>query len=347
MPSETVLMAFPEHLRAEAAARTVYRVGALIFRHGQSGIVGHVTEAGGLEQAAMALASAPLAASPVGLGLKVAGTAAKLGMQAYTVHQNSRILDEVATLRSLQFGGLVLSGVGIGVSIAGFALLARRIDAVREQVAALSESMERIERKLDGFSHRSIDAEFAQLSTACEQVKEAWASGDSQVQWRGAARDLHGLQNLFAARVRRLLAERRPAEALPFAAAYAVAGSTRVTSRLAAGDDDAARGASAAFGRELAGLTAPVGAADLLRAVLSDAALTPSAEGYLPEAERRRPEALAQALLLREQEALAASQPLTLAALADAGIGGRVWLERARAESDSALLFLKSPSERT
>ena len=341
MLSEAVLMAFPEHLRAEAAAKTVYRVGALIFRHGQSGIVGHVTEAGGLEQVASMLASAPLAATPTGFAVKAAGAA----VQAYSVHQN-RILGELSTLKSLQLGGLVLSGVGIGVSIAGFALLARKIDAVRAEVAAMGESLERIERKLDAFSQRLIDAEFADLRTACEQVDEAWSLPDKAAQWREAARDLHALQNRFAKNVRQLLAERRPAEALPFATAYALAGSTRVTSRLAAGNDEAAREASRAFGRELASLTAPVGAGDLLRAGLRDAALTPSSNDYVPEAERRRPQAIAQATQLREQEALAASQPLTLAALSEQGISGRAWLERARAETEAALLFLPSSAER-
>lgn len=87
-------------------------------------------------------------------------------------------------------------------------------------------------------------------------------------------------------------------------------------------------------------MTAPIGAAELLAARLAANGIAPGAAGYAVAAERVRPEAEAQAAALREREAMAASTPLTIRRLEQAGISGREWLERARQETGSPLLFL-------
>lgn len=309
-------------------------MGALLFRQGQRGIIGHITETQGLAPVAGLLMRANPTVGIANLGISAVG-------QAVGIVQNEQIKAALATVQSMQLGAMVLSGVGIGVSIAGFAVLNQKITRVGDQVAALDDRIKRLERSIDELRGELIAEDFDRLRTACERVDEGWNLPDPEPQWRGAAEELQGLQNRFARRVRRIVAETQELTTIePFVEAFALAGSTRVSSRLAAGDTAAARHASESFAAESDAMTAPIGTAGLLAARLDADGITPSAAGYAAAAERARPEAEAQAAALREREAMAASTPITLQRLEQAGIAGRDWLEAARHETNSPLLFL-------
>lgn len=201
MLADVIAMGIPPGLQAEFDAGTVYRVGALLFRQGQRGIVAHITETQGLAPVAGMLMRANPAVGIANLGVTAVG-------QAITVAQNEQIKAALSTLQSLQLGSMVLSGVGIGVSIAGFAVLNQKISRVGDQVAALDDRLKRLEKIIDELRGELVAEDFDRLRTECERVDEGWHLADPEPQWRRAAEELHGLQNRFARRVRRIVAER-------------------------------------------------------------------------------------------------------------------------------------------
>lgn len=334
MLGEAVLMGVPEQYRNEFLAGTVYRVGALLFRKGQPGILAHIIETQGLGQASSLLMKANPIMGAANVGVSAIG-------QAVTVIQNEQIKAAISTLHSLQLGSIALSGVGIGVSIASAAILSYKINRVVDQVTALDSKLERLAKSIDELRAEFVAEDFDRLRTACERVDEAWRLHDPEPQWRSTAEELHGLQTRFARRVRRIIIETDEGSAIePFLDAFALAGSTRVSSRLASGDTEAAEHAAQMFSREIVNITEPLGAASLLARQLGQENVLPGAASYALVVARLKPQAVTQAAALREREAMAASTPLMIKRLRHVGISGRTWLEKARNEVNEPLLFL-------
>lgn len=351
MLADAILMGVPEALRGEFSAGTVYRVGALLFRHGQAGIIGHVQETAAAQQAASMLlkgvvphigsAAGVVAGGPPGVVLAAATKAAQLGMQGITIAQNEQIKAAVATLQTLQLATLAVSAVGIGVSVAGFAILSQKIGRISDQVAVLDAKLDKMARSIDELRRDQIQEDFDRLRTACEQMDEAWHLGDPEPQWRSAAQELHGLQNRFARRVRRIVIETEEIGTVePFVEAFALAGANRTACRLAAGDTEAAYRASKTFAREFAEITEPIGAASLLAARLREEGISPGDTRYALHAEQARSDVEVAAASFRERDAIASSTPITLRRLEQVGISGRRWLEHARHEMREPLMVL-------
>ncbi|QNE33570.1 hypothetical protein F1C10_15690 (plasmid) [Sphingomonas sp. NBWT7] len=351
MLDDAILMGVPEALRSDFAAGTVYRVGALLFRHGQAGIVSHVQETAVAQQAAsmMLKGAAPHVGSVLGMATggppaMIVGAVTKVaqvGMQGIAIAQNEQIKAAVATLQSLQLASLAVSAVGIGVSVAGFAILSQKIGHVSDQVAALDARLDRMARSIDELRHEYVREDFDRLRTACEQMDEAWYLGDPEPQWRSVAQELHGIQNRFSRRIRRIVSETEEIGTVePFIEAFALAGANRTACRLAAGDAGAAYLASESFAREFEEITAPIGAASLLTARLREEGISPGDSRYAVHAERVRSDVEVTAASLRERDAVVSSTPITLRRLEQSGISGRHWLERARHETSEPLMFL-------
>ena len=101
-----------------------YKVfGSIIRSRLTNRIVGHLQETSGLSKMA-SLAMAP--ANPLG----AAASAAELIGQCVLYSQNRAILNAVKTIEQLQIASLAVGVVGIGVSIAGTALILERIKRV-------------------------------------------------------------------------------------------------------------------------------------------------------------------------------------------------------------------------
>lgn len=344
-------MGVPEALRGEFSAGTVYRVGALLFRHGQAGIIGHVQETAAAQQAASMLlkgvvphigsAAGVVAGGPPGVVLGAVTKAAQFGMQGVAIAQNEQIKAAVATLQTLQLATLAVSAVGIGVSVAGFAILSQKIGRISDQVAVLDAKLDKMARSIDELRRDQMHEDFDRLRTACEQMDEAWHLGDPEPQWRSAAQELHGLQNRFSRRIRRIVLESDEIDtAEPFVEAFALAGANRTACRLAAGDTEAAYRASKTFADEFSEITEPIGAVSLLTARLREEGVSPGDTHYALHAERARSDAEVTAALFRERDAIASSTPITLRRLEQVGIPGRRWLEQARHETREPLMFL-------
>lgn len=321
--ANTLLREIPGHLLAGVASGE-YRVSGSIIQSVTSGtIVGHLQETSALSSL---LSSGPLALP-------------QLALEAVSVVQNEQIKAAIAVVQSLQVANLALSGISIGVSIAGTALLARRIARVEQKVDAILPGLAAIARGIEGLRAERIAEDFTRLRTLADQVEEAWLPSATHTEWMAIARDSHFLADSFERRARDLgdAGDRLCGE--PFVDAYALASGLRITARLAAGQDDMARQAATARTHSLLALGEPV---RLGRLVLSaepddDLAATPQ---WQERMDRRTEDFRSVVKLARERELAAAASAETLEELARQEISGRDWLEASRSEDSSPLLFL-------
>jgi hypothetical protein len=187
---------------------------------------------------------------------------------------------------------------------------------------------------VDGVRDHLLRQEQADLRAELRRIDGAWMlHGDVQVgQWREAASRLLTIEERFHGHARALVAPtEEPRLRDLMLEAYVLAADGRRSALLSAGDEAAAEEAARDFQSALVGLTAPIGAAELLHEMTA-------AEGFkglvarAEAVERLRPQAQARAAILREREEMAATAPLTIAALRAAGVPGRDWLARARGE---------------
>lgn len=222
------------------------------FRDPSTGrIVGFLQETGVAPKLAEALHSGVslLDATPVGAAMRVAD----LGMGAAGLIQGEQIKAQLRLVSQLQIGNLLLTGAGIGVSLAGFAIMAAKIDAVGRKVDGLVDRLDSLARSVEALRHDRIAEQLAELKTVAERYEEGWLPGGSGRHWRDTATDAHRLANNFA-RLATEMSERATDDlpaADPFLEALAVAITLRVNARLAAGDDEIALAAAEAGAQTL------------------------------------------------------------------------------------------------
>ncbi len=335
MTGSNVLAQVPLALRSEYEAGTVYRVGMLLFRKGEPGIVAHLVEGGGLQKAVGIVAQA----NPVGASLSLAS-------QIYGNIQNERILEQLATLRDLQLGNLALSGMGIGATMISHSLLMRRLNRIEQTVNLMDEKLDQLSRSIEALRSDFVRRDFVDLKTACEAADDAWEAGNKELAWDKAASELHKLKNRFRDRVVDLLERGAPQLVDPFLDAYALASTTRISCRVAAGDIDLSIRNARDFAEEIASLLFNEGTPSFLNAGMAEIGIRPGNPEYVVSMERLRPEAEAWSSMLREREQIAASLPHTLSRVKQLELNGREWLEEARNNAEEAVLLLPGKRQR-
>lgn len=143
MIAPLVLAAVPAALRSEFVRGQVFRVGMLLFRRGQPGIVGHLVETGGLADSVVKVAAnANPRTAAANLALDAIG-------HVNTNHKLNKVLEQLGALQSLQLASLALSGVSLGVSIMSYKLLSARLDTIEGRVEALDDKLNVIVKMLD------------------------------------------------------------------------------------------------------------------------------------------------------------------------------------------------------
>lgn len=262
----------------------------------------------------------------------------QMALEAVTVVQNQQIKAAVAVVQSLQLANLALSGIGIGISVAGTAILAKRIARIEDRVSAVLPGLAAISRQLEAVRIDTINQDFTRLRTITDQVDEAWLPSASQGEWVAIARDSHFLADSFENRARELDKVDDPIVAEPFIDAFALASAIRVTSRLAAGQDDMARQAAASRAETLVRLGQRFQFGSLaLRSASRETAGTQAWRATLDQAADDAQEVVGR---FRNREIAAAATVETLQELALRGLSGREWLRESRSEDQAPLLFL-------
>ncbi|MBX7492054.1 hypothetical protein K3163_02390 [Qipengyuania sp. 1NDW9] len=340
MIEDTILASIPPAFRAEYEADIVHRVGMLLFRRGQPGIVAHLVETGAMAPAVNGLASL----NPIGAGVQLAG---QVVGQAIQVKQNSAIAAGIDTLKTMGLSNLALSGVGIGTTLISHALVSERLERIRQNVESIQETLDRVSRKIESLELKAIERDFIALDTACEVAEEAWLANDSTSEWKRAADKLHDLQKVFFVRAEDLLAARRYEEMEPFIDACALAGTTRVACRIATNDFALAIKNAEQLGAQLAGLIEPVGTPEWIEEKARQSALRVGTPEYVLAFTGLKADADARRSAYLERSQIALSAPHTLSRIKSLGLDGREWLERVRSEDSEPVLLLSGNDAET
>lgn len=330
---EVLLRQVPPHLIDGIRVGEFKVFGSVVRSAGTGQIKAHLQETTGLARLAGQIAAAPLGIANI--GVDVVG-------HTVSYVQNEQIKAAVAILQNLQLFDLALGAAGIGVSIAGFAALSARIGRVEEKIDGMATQLEGIARKVDALRADRIADDFSRLRTAVQQMDEGWRLVDPKAQWREVAREAHALANAFE---RRALEARDASQfdalaAEPLMEALSIACATRVSARLAAGDEVVARQAAEEGANALVKLGRGLCLSDIALARLRAKGTMPGSAQWGEALHQVSDEVRTGIEAVRSYEMLAATTVLNLIELDRQQISGRVWLEAARSEEESPLLCL-------
>lgn len=331
-----LLRKVPEAMVAGVASGKYKVYGSIIMDVASNRIAGHLQETGFQQAAGFAFKSAVSAANPLGTLVNVVSGAA-------TFVQNEQIKTLLSTFVSLGQASVGLGIINAGISVAGFAIVAHKINGVRESVDAMGARLDQISRQIDDLRREAIDADLIALRTAAEQMDEGWRLDSPEAQWRAVASETHALQNRFKGRAEKLLRTREPPpidDASVFIDAMTQALALRIAARLAAGDEAIALQVAEMGAQELAGLARSFSVADQALDAMTETDAYPADARWSEDLERRADLVRPRVEAMRRRLDGAVSTALTVGELGARGIRGRAWLEQARAETEVPLLFL-------
>ena len=133
-----LLYDIPFHLQTLVGTQRASLVGAIIKDNLTGQILGHVQQTSGFSSA-------------VGQAFGALGTSSFSPLSAISVFQNEQLRRSIAELgngmllmQNLQYGALAISGLGLGVSVAGFAATMAKLRAIEGQLDGISEKIGRI-----------------------------------------------------------------------------------------------------------------------------------------------------------------------------------------------------------
>ncbi len=335
MTAEQMLYHIPAHLISgyESGA---YKLFNSILKDAATGhIVGHV-------QQTDALSKMIGAATNGGLNVLSGGFSP---LSAVTMLQNQQIknqLDAVqqgmGMLQNLQVAGLALSGVNLGISVVGFAMMMKRLTAITQHLDRLEERVDKVtaDRREDGL--RDL---LASLAAALENVDTLHLRRDPTYVAEALQLQLDELLFMLAARFRQVLDQNALVEE-DLDLLWTIASAVRLC------HEASDRALFVAEQLQLAATRAERQSSALLEmtgALSSDLLARRIAQASAPdERQARRRAVLPQAQMLMSglQEAIgttAGRASLTHSLFAQ-GASGRAYLESVESEKEHTLLFL-------
>lgn len=331
-----LLFEVPALLQSQVMSGALRQVGALILNPHTGRIVAHLQETGAAQQISTSLINAgPSALSAIASPLTAAS-----GIATYL--QNRQILASLQALQGLQIGGLVLSGLGLGVSLAGFAVMSTKLDRLTGQIKAIDDRLAHIESRIEDLHDAEIQRDFVTLRAVCKQIDDAWSIANPLPEWSAAAGALYQLEARFFDRARQ--ARNAPDFAIDrfesFIDAALLASAALVSVRTAMDDLNAAQIAAADTVANLNSLTNRIGILELLETRMrNDMALTLA--GRIDVLARHRVESFAHVALFRAREDQAGSASHTISYLNRCGYSGRAYLEALRDNKESPIAIME------
>lgn len=164
-----LLYAIPPSLEALVSSGQAQLIGAIIKDVGSGQILGHVQQTQGFVSA-LAQAGGSIMQS----GFSPLGAIEILQNQ----HINSalnELQEGMGVLQSLQLANMALTGVGIGVSIAGFAIISARLNAIENHLTGLREDVREIGRMIQTAELRRL---FSEIRAALKDLDGVAARSD-------------------------------------------------------------------------------------------------------------------------------------------------------------------------
>lgn len=330
-----ILFEVPATLQSQVMSGALRQVGALVLNPQTGRIVAHLQETGAARQLTTTLLnSGPLAISSVTSPVSAIGSIA-------TYVQNRQILASLEALRGLQIGGLVLSGLGLGVSLAGFAVMSEKLNRLSDKLKTIDERLGQIENRIENLHSSAIQRDFESLRAACRQIDDAWEISDPIREWSDAARHLYSLEEHFFERARQL--QDAPSFVVDrfenFIDAALLASAALVSVRTAMDDLAGAQTVAARASERLNMLTNQIGAHGLIMHRVKEEALLTLAEKVNAIA-RHRAYGFEHAAVFRNREDQASSALHVVAYLAREGYSGRAYLEALRSTKEAPIAIV-------
>jgi hypothetical protein len=244
------------------------------------------------------------------------------------------VLGGMGTLHIMSGVNLALSVADIGISVAGFALMNAKLNAVQHAINGIS----------GGLHQEAIERDFIKLRALVDRYESSWLLSDAR---RAApllldiASNANETQLLMENHAAKLLAQglSNLEAADRMLDGMALTLGLRVSAAMAANEVEFARGIADDGARRITAITGVVGLADVVRANLPKG-VEPSSADWTPALSDARlaAEPLIAKLRTREANAVTRSAPLTT--LKANGVEPRDWLAAARAEKQEPVLFL-------
>lgn len=338
---DILLRSVPEEFKAGLADQSLRVVGSVIRDAGSGQIRGFLQEATPLQALVpnllkLGLPGMDLVNLPLSVAQLVQGEAIRNGVKR--IEAGMEVLTQLGQLNA------AVSVVGIGVSVVGFTVMARKIDHVKSAVDAMADKIEGVSAKLDQIQRDAIDVDFAELCSLSKAFDEGWRlnSEPAVVRWHDVARGALSCQSRFEQRAARVLLDgpSNYAAADPFLDAVSLSNALRVAALAACNEAQAAQEAGSDGARSLEKMTGAIGLADLSRAaLLSDPPPAGTAQWALSQAKANQA-ARATVRKIRHREAASFTRAAPFALLESRSIPPREWLAAARDEIESPVILL-------
>lgn len=198
----SLLYKIPEALVTGVASGNYKLVGAVIQEAVTGRILGHVQQTGALDQI-LKLAIPALGAAHPALGAAV--VAAQTLASGVSLVQNEQIKSRLAAVQSslgliqnMQVASLAVSGLGLGVSVVGFAVMHQRLNGIATHMKTLDSKIEKITADRRSDDLRGIFADIASeldtVETLSTRVNKTNAAEAAQ---RGLAQSAGRLEDQF------------------------------------------------------------------------------------------------------------------------------------------------------
>lgn len=162
----------PAKFAAGIADGSILRFGTLLKEAGSGQILAHVQETGLAQQIVGKLGCSLL--TPVSSLLNVASS-------AYANVQLHQLKKMVEGLQALQFATLGVGIAGIGVSVVGFALMNKKLNAIQKQIRQLSD---RIDQHFVALEQRNLRSHFSLMNGLLEEAEQAYWLKDPSAEWK-------------------------------------------------------------------------------------------------------------------------------------------------------------------
>lgn len=332
-----LLYKIPEALLGAIGTGHASLVGAVIKEVGSGRILAHVQPTG--------IFGAVMQSSLQGLGSTLSQGFNPLGI--VTVIQNQQIKSRLGQLQSamgllqnLQVGTLAVSGMGLGVSVAGFAIMLKQLKKIENQISGLGDRIDRVTKDRRGDEVTSI---FSDIASELETVDTLSSRNDPRRVAEDAQRGLAKAASRLQPHFERVMGNGNEMTVEDLDLLWSLAAAMRLCSdagiKALFRIDELAVAAEIAQrqSQRFADLGSKLSADKLSRLIARKAAT-------VEEMTQQRQKALAPAKTLVEgirSTVLGLSEQSALAILlVDRGASGRSYLEEAEVENNEPLLCL-------
>ena len=180
----TIPFEIPDDCLARYAAGELKRVGVNLVRRDNGQIVRHLQEAGRLS-------------SQLAGGFNPIVQAGQLASSLAANVQLEQVKKMLGALQIMTSANLAVSAIGLGVSVAGFIVVGRRLEQLRSSLERVEGRLATIDEAVARLDFRQRARERADVFSLLERGDEAWKRTDSEKVWMEVEQRLHSEASFY------------------------------------------------------------------------------------------------------------------------------------------------------